>query len=147
MESQKNIRLRAAIVLVENNKILLMLHQKGDQQYWVLPGGGVEYGETLEEAGVRELMEETGIQIKVMNLLFISESIPPDQHRHVINFYFSAKRIGGEERLGPEPGLIGMQWHELEDLPHLLIYPQVTHEMLDALRGGDVLGTSLGNRW
>ena len=147
MDTKQMIRPRVAVVLVEDGKILLMKHRKGEREYWVLPGGGVEFGETLEEAGMRELMEETGLEVRLMHLLFISESIPPDKHRHVQNFYFQGKRVGGSEILGEEPGLAGMQWHELEDLPHLMIYPQVTHEMLDALQGGKTLGTSIGNRW
>lgn len=147
MDLSHNIRPRVAVVLVEDGKILLMKHRKGDSEYWVLPGGGVEFGETLEEAGERELIEETGLKVRLTHLLFISESIPPDKHRHVQNFYFQAKRTGGSEVLGEEPGLVGMQWHELEDLVHLTIYPQVTHEMLDALRGGNTLGKSIGNRW
>lgn len=147
MNRNEIIRPRVAVVLVEDGKILLLKHKKQDREYWVLPGGGVEFGETLEEAGVRELMEETGLEVRLMNLLFISESIPPDKHRHVMNFYFQGKRIGGSEHLGDEEILAELQWHELDDLQHLEIYPQVTNEMLDALRGGSTLGSSIGNRW
>jgi ADP-ribose pyrophosphatase YjhB (NUDIX family) len=147
MNRNEMIRPRVAVVLVEDGKILLLKHKKIDREYWVLPGGGVEFGETIEEAGIRELVEETGLEVRLLNLLFISESIPPDKHRHVMNFYFQGKIVGGEEKLGEEEILAELQWHELDDLQHLQIYPQVTNEMLDALRGGKTLGTSIGNRW
>ena len=53
-----NIRVRAqAVILDEENRILLVNHVKDGKEYFVLPGGGVEFGETAEESLLRELKE------------------------------------------------------------------------------------------
>jgi ADP-ribose pyrophosphatase YjhB (NUDIX family) len=56
--SNKKIRIRVAGLVVEENKILLIAHKKGNEIYWLLPGGGVEYQESLDEALKREFFEE-----------------------------------------------------------------------------------------
>lgn len=63
--------MRAQVVLLRNDQILLARHKRGEYVYWVLPGGAVEPGETPEQAAVRETREETGLQIRVERLLYI----------------------------------------------------------------------------
>jgi len=62
---------RAQAVLLNGNRVLLARHRKPGGQYWVLPGGAVESRETPEEAVVREVREETGLDIRVDRLLFV----------------------------------------------------------------------------
>ncbi len=145
--SEKQIRNRVAAVIVEEGKILLIKHQKEGRQYWLLPGGGVEFGETLEQTGVRELKEETGLDVRLGDLLFVLESIPPDQHRHVINYYFEGSIQGGEIQLGEEAILCDLQWHHIEDLPHLVLFPDTAREILEYLETGTIKRRSLGCRW
>jgi len=87
---EKNIRVRiAAIILNNKNEILLVNHKKNNKSYWLFPGGGVEYGETFEQALKRELKEEINLKVKnIKNLVFLNETIYPDKKRHIINMYF-----------------------------------------------------------
>lgn len=55
-------RPRACGALVQNEAILMVRHVETTRSYWTLPGGGVEAGETLAEAAVREVFEETGLR-------------------------------------------------------------------------------------
>lgn len=96
------IKVRAAVILVEDDKILLIRHQRDGQTYWTFPGGGVRQGETLVECAAREVMEEAFIQVEVGNLLFCGDTIWPDG-RHVVNVFFGAQRIAGSVRKPPLP--------------------------------------------
>ncbi len=146
MNTEK-IRNRAAAVIVKDGKVLLVQHQKYGKKYWLLPGGGVHYGETLADAARREVLEETGLEVDIGELIFISESIPPDNHRHVINYYFKAKLNGGDLMVGDDKHLFDVQWHLIEDLPHLVIYPNVINDLMNWLQTGEVKRISIGNIW
>ncbi|MDP8242735.1 MAG: NUDIX hydrolase [Candidatus Hinthialibacter antarcticus] len=141
------IRNRACAVIVQDGKVLLVQHQKNDQHYWLFPGGGVEFGETLQEAVAREMMEETNLDVEVGELIMVSESIPPDKHRHVINYYFLATVVGGEMKLGDDKYLFDLQWHPMEKLPGMMIFPAVAPEIVQRLQDGADLPVSIGNKW
>ena len=81
-------RVRVAGILIEDDRVLLIEHTKNDRSYWLLPGGGVDWGESIEEAIKREFLEETNLTVEIENFLFISETLAPDNTKHVINLYF-----------------------------------------------------------
>jgi len=56
-----------------DDKILMVRHQTPARTYWTLPGGGVNEGEPFDEAAVREVKEETGLNVKTVRLLFEEE--------------------------------------------------------------------------
>lgn len=136
------------VVVNKENKILLVRHKKGNQRYWVLPGGRLEYGETFEECAIRELKEETGLDVEVERFLFLSEALAPDRSRHIVNIFIKAKVVGGTMKLGDEPVLAGVDFLPLEDLAKLTLFPPVSDEILEALSAGSSKGIRyLGNLW
>ena len=84
-------RIRVAGIVIQENSILLIQHIKNEKKYWLVPGGGVDWGESLEDALIREYKEETNLDIEVKEFLFFSEAISPDKNKHVINLYFLVK--------------------------------------------------------
>lgn len=101
-----NPHIRATTVLIEKECILLVEQRVTEslERTWSLPGGKVEIGETLQECVIREMKEETGLDVAVDRLLHVCDRIMDD--RHVVHITFSVRRLGGHLRLGaePEPG-------------------------------------------
>lgn len=140
---------RVSVILPnEKGELLLIKHRKPTRSYWVLPGGHLDYGETLETCAVRELKEETNLDIRVEKMLYVSQALAPDQSRHIVNLYFLAKLLGGELRLGEEEVLEEARFIPFEEIGSLTLYPSVTGELLDSFKKGfrqEIL--YLGNRW
>ncbi len=65
---------------------------------WALPGGFVNYGERVEAAAVREAREETGIKVKLCELLGVYSGPNRDPRGHVISVCFLGKRLGGRPK-------------------------------------------------
>lgn len=82
--------------LVERDgKFLLMKDTLEDgKEYWIVPGGHVEFGETIEAAAMRELKEETGLDTTKLSFLGFKEAIHTGHNYHTIIFFFLAKSSG-----------------------------------------------------
>ncbi|HEY9764908.1 MAG TPA: NUDIX hydrolase [Chroococcales cyanobacterium] len=146
--SEKQPRIRVAVVLEKDEKVLLVRHRKGEKKYWLLPGGGVDYGETLEECARREVREETGLEIQVKKMLYLSEAICPKGTRHILNLFLLGEITGGELKKGEEEILDGLAFVDFEALSDLILYPPIQKSLIDSWKQGfsDNL-TYLGSLW
>jgi 8-oxo-dGTP diphosphatase len=141
---------RISVVIIEDGKILLVKHRKGSRQYWVLPGGRLEYGETFIDCAVREMKEETGLDVEAEKFIFLSEAIAPDRSRHIVNVYLKAKVIGGILQLGDEPVLAGVDYLPLDELEQITLFPPIANKIKEAASNGwQIKGEMLylGNLW
>ncbi|MGF9770159.1 NUDIX hydrolase [Bacillus albus] len=91
MESVMQVRVTG--ILIEDEKVLLV-KQKVANRNWSLPGGRVENGEMLEEAMIREMREETGLEVKIKKLLYVCDK--PDASPSLLHITFLLERIEGE---------------------------------------------------
>lgn len=83
------MKIRITAVVLRNDNILLVEQNVDNARGWSLPGGGLDEGETLEEGIIRELIEETGVTVKLKELLYVCDYIRED--RHVVHITFLAE--------------------------------------------------------
>ncbi len=85
------------IIRYPDNQIVLVKRKyKPFEGHWALPGGGVEIGETVEQAAVREAKEETGLIVKLERLAGVYSEPDRDPRGHVVSVVFLAIPVGGE---------------------------------------------------
>lgn len=121
-------RIRAVAIIVNNGKVLLIHRIRHGKEYYVFPGGGVENGETVKQAVLREVQEETSLEVKIEKLLY--HHIYDDKTEQ---FFYLCRYISGEPKLGDGNEARDMEksndnfydpiWYEIKALPQLLLYP------------------------
>lgn len=125
-----------AAIIRTGDTLLLVKHAKGGRTYWLLPGGGVDKGETLEQALTRELKEETNLDIRVGDLVLANDSIAPDGGRHVVNLYFVAEVVQGDVAAGEDGRVTGAEYVPIADLAALTFYPDIRAALVEGLAKG-----------
>jgi 8-oxo-dGTP diphosphatase len=117
------MRTRAGIILIEDDKVALIERHRAGLEYYVFPGGGVDIGETSEQAAIREAMEELGVEVAIRQEVAV---IHFDQSTQV---YFLVERVSGEFGTGtgeeytdsdpgdPQEGVYVPVWMSIDELP------------------------------
>lgn len=114
----------SAIVVNEEGKILL--HQRSDNNLWGLPGGGLEIGESIAETIIREVKEETGLDVVPEYLIGVYSNpkhviaFSDGEVRQQFSLCFACKIVGGELRMSDESLAIG--FFSLDEIAHLTMH-------------------------
>lgn len=95
------VRIRVSGILYQEDKILILKHKIDNYFLWAPPGGGVEFGATIEETLLREFKEETGLVIKVAEFLFLTEHIKAPLH--AIELFYHVTSENYNITLGKDP--------------------------------------------
>lgn len=143
-----SVRLRVAAILSVAGGIVLVRHVKDETGYHLLPGGGVEAGETLQEALKREVLEETGLDVELQRLAFVNDSIAPDGSRHVVQLTFVARVIGGQITSTPvDERVQSVEVVDPDSLVTLDLRPPMAAEIREAIAHGAHAARYLGPLW
>lgn len=115
----RRVQMRVTGVLIEDDQILLLNQDTDTGRGWSLPGGKVEEREAIGQALVREMREETGLQVEVGRLLYVCDHITDAVH--VVHLTFEVRRVGGvagEIAAGADTRPIrGVEFAKLSELP------------------------------
>jgi ADP-ribose pyrophosphatase YjhB (NUDIX family) len=145
-------RIRVSAILRWKERMLLCRHEKPGKEYWLLPGGGVNSGESLVDALRRELAEEIGIDepLPVEGPVAIVDSISPTQSfaaKHVVHIIFAGD-LGGrslEAVTSQDAAVRGHRLFEVHDLDGIVLHPPITR-FLSRWQPGDP-AVYLGSLW
>jgi len=117
----RTVRYQGAIV--HEHQLLLIQHREhaSGRSYWVIPGGGLEEGESEEECVRREMLEETGLEVVVERLLLEEPDLRGGDYRRRKTYL--CRVVGGEAAPGYEPeldvsdiyGIVAVKWFDLRE--------------------------------
>ena len=123
-------RIRVSAILTWQGRVLLCRQEKPDKEYWLLPGGGIDAGETLVEGLRRELREELAIEADVQfeGPVAIVESIAPPSLRprkHVVHIIFAADLTGRnlEAVTSQDVAVRGHRLVDASELEEIVLHP------------------------
>ena len=145
-------RLRVSALLRWNGRILLCRQEKPGKEYWLLPGGGIDGGESLTEALRRELREELGLadDLPFEGPIAVAESIAPNwtpDDRHVVHLIFAAdlSHRSLEDVESHDAAVRGARLFSLDDLEEVVVHPPIKR-FLQRWQPGDP-AVYLGSLW
>lgn len=117
------------VALVEEGKVLLVKRGRDPGRgLWAVPGGKVQRGERMRDAARREMLEETGLDVEVGEVVWVGEHIEGDDHIVLVDFV--GRLIGGDLEAGDDADEV--RWVTLEEAPE---YPLTLtmYELMDTL--------------
>ena len=144
-------RIRVSAMLRWSAQLLLCRHEKPGKEYWLLPGGGVNSGESLTDALQRELTEELGISedVPVEGPVAICESIDPGRpvRKHVVHIVFAGDLTGRslDAVRSSDAAVRGHRLFRLDELDGVVVHPPI-QRFLRRWQPGDPVAY-LGSLW
>ena len=146
-------RIRAAGIVIDRDRILMVNENEGGQSYWVPPGGGFEAQDGNTSNTVkREVWEESGLTVSVGPLLFVREFFETSKNiYHVEQFYWVGSWSGDltlknlEFSSGDERSISDVRWMTRQELSVIKVFPPQLRDLLwDKLAAGDQSIVHLG---
>lgn len=112
------------VVVIVDGKVLLIkrrnVHGAGT---WSTPGGHIDFGETPEDCAVREVKEETGVDITGAEFVGVTNDVFESERKHYLTVWFEAKHAAGEASVSAPEEMSELGWFEWSSLPSPLFLP------------------------
>lgn len=130
--NEQTPRVSMAVIASEGKLLMIRRRQREGRLSWALPGGGIEVGETAEQAAVREVAEEVALEVKAVRV--IGQRIHPDSGADMT--YVACEPVAGEARVEDTEELAEVAWVTLEEIPTYVpwgLFPPVQEYLEGAL--------------
>ncbi|PFK33120.1 hypothetical protein COI93_18840 [Bacillus cereus] len=135
------IRNSVKAVLIYEGKLLVTTYEDEDGAYHLLPGGGQEIGETLDKTLKRECLEETGIEVKEGDLLFIRECfMNPEVHRVEFMYSCTLVSVPNLNALNMDSNQTSISWLPIDDLLQAPLFPIGIRKLIQDFHAGNESG-------
>ncbi|ATZ60921.2 MAG: NUDIX hydrolase [Methanosarcinales archaeon Met12] len=122
-----------AIILMDNNIVLIKRKNPPFEGYYALPGGFVERGETVEQALIREIKEETGLDIRIVKLVGVYSDPDRDPRGHVISLCYLVRASG---TIAPDSDAGDVELFDVSRLPELAFdHEQMVNDAMEDING------------
>jgi ADP-ribose pyrophosphatase YjhB (NUDIX family) len=127
---------------VLNDRGKLLLIRRTDNENWAMPGGSMDIGETIAEAGVRETREETGIECEIVRLVgvytnprHVIEYTSNGEVRQECSLVFAARPTGGDPTPSSESSEV--RWVNRDEVDRLQMHPSMRQRVVHVLERRD----------
>ena len=113
-----------AIVIQEDHVLLVRYDGAAGTSYLVGPGGGVLGNESIHQAAVREVREETGLEVSPQKVIFVEDLL--SQRHRIVKIWFLCNLIGGQltnTEGALEEGITDAAWYRRDELLNEVVYP------------------------
>ena len=142
----RNIRNSAKALIIRDGKMAAIKIRDGGEEWYIMPGGGQEAEETLEEALRREVSEELGISVECRELLFVVEGVHGEAF-HRVDLIFSCEYIGENSlaALHSDTNQVGIEWLDIATLNQQPLYPSKLRRQIMNYHQGKAYKVYLGN--
>ena len=123
---EKRLKVGIGVMVIKNGKILFM-RRKGShgEGTWNLPGGHLDFGESLEDCARRETLEEAGIKIRNIRIATVTNDIFRKEGKHYITVFMLAEWKSGKERIMEPEKCSKMGWFDWSNLPKPLFLSEI----------------------
>lgn len=136
MGNYRNPSLTVDIFIYDENKNFILIKRGNEpfKNYWALPGGFVDYGECVEDAAVREALEETSINVELEKLVGVYSDPSRDPRRHTVSITYTAKGNIDDMKADDDACDIGIySKYDLEKLNIAFDHEKIINDCLNSL--------------
>lgn len=110
--------------MTKGNQVLLVrranVHGSGT---WSTPGGHLDFGESPEDCAIREVMEETGVEVAAVEFRAVTNDFFETEGKHYLTLWFEAEHKAGEASVAAPEEMSDLGWFEWGELPSPLFLP------------------------
>lgn len=143
---EREIRNSAKALIIKDGKMAAIKVRDAGEEWFIMPGGGQESEETLQEAVVREVLEEIGINVTCKELLFVVEGVHGERF-HRVDLIFNCEFVSeiSHAVLKNDTNQVGVEWLDISSLNSQQLYPSKLRRQIMNFYEGKSYKVYLGN--